>query len=131
MKRSIQTRHLVLGALLAAVTMCNPACSDGDDDPLSNLQDVANVAGTWIGATGGGAEVAMDLSQATTVVSGNARFGEVEGGIAGTIDGNRFEGTMTIVPRRIVFATVGEFSMSGTFRDETGNILDTFEAARQ
>jgi hypothetical protein len=121
-------KRIVIGALLAGVAVLQVSCLDGNDDPVSTAQATANVTGAWAGATFGGEPVAMDLNQTLTAVSGTARFGSLDGDVSGIIDGNRFEGAMATRPPRVIFASVSGSTMSGTFRDATGKILDNFDA---
>ena len=115
---------LALGVISGALFSCNGG------DEISRAKSTADVTGRWTGVTAGGDSVDMDLSQTLNEVTGSARFEDLEGGLTGAVDGNRLEATIASVRPRVIFATVSDTAMSGTYRDVSGGILGNFTAGR-
>ena len=103
----------------------------GDSSPSQKVDATQDATGTWAGSLTSGASVEMDLNQSLAAITGSATFGDESGTFSGTMDGNRIEATLASLPARLIIATVSDDSMSGTYRDDTANILDNFSATRQ
>ena len=128
MKRAM-TRTSVLLLLIAVGAMVTGCLGSGDDSG-SNVGSVTDVTGTWEGFVSGGEALTFELTQDLAAFSGTASVDGVEASMSGTVDGKNVTGTIATAPLRILRGSVSFDTMTGTFRDDTGNIVSDFSMVR-
>lgn len=128
MKHTV-TEYSIFLALIAAVTV-SAGCLGSGNDANGDGGSFTDVAGTWDGFVSGGESLRFELTQDAASFSGTAAVDGVEATMSGTIDGKNVTGTIATAPLRILRGSVSFDSMTGTFRDDTGNIVSNFSVIR-
>lgn len=116
--------------LLIAAVAAAAGCLGGNDNPGDKLESTIDVSGTWEGFASGGEELRFELTQDVLAFSGIAVVDGVAVSMSGSVDGKSMTGTLATDPPRTFKGSVSFDSMSGTFRDLTGNIISNFSAVR-
>lgn len=128
MKHTV-TRYSVSLLLIGAVAVL-AGCLGSGSDSNGNGGSLTDVTGTWEGFASGGEALTFELTQELAAFSGTAAVDGVEASMSGTVDGRNVTGAIATAPLRLIRGSVSFDSMSGTFRDDTGNIVSNFSVVR-